>query len=204
MVIVMMKQKRVFLMVLFYLHSANVYSDTWASSYALEASGQYEKAAAVILPELDTASGGELGWLRYGWLNYLQGNYSDSVRAYETALRRNHHSLDARLGMALPLLAQRRYSDTRRYMKQVLDRTPSHYTATIYLLSCDEGQRKWSDMQKRAARLVALYPSETMPWVYLARAENYNNRKAKAQAAYQQVLMRSPEHIEASRYLSKA
>ena len=43
------------------------------------------------------------------WLHYLAGDYNDSQGDYKRALQSNPRSLDAQIGVALPLLSQQRW-----------------------------------------------------------------------------------------------
>ncbi|MDX8389688.1 MAG: tetratricopeptide repeat protein [Mariprofundaceae bacterium] len=178
-------------------------SDVWATSYALEANGQYEKAAALLVPMLDNGQSSEFALIRYGWLHYLQGNYSDAIRSYKRALKRNQRSFDARLGITLPLLAQQRWKEATRYLNQVLDQSPYDYTAHIRLMLCEEGQRKWAALEQHAKRLAAFYPTDATILVYLARAYAWQDNNITAKKAYQRVIVRVPDHVEASRFLSQ-
>jgi len=182
-------------------HAAS--KNVWSSSYALEANGQYEKAAALMVPLLDKANDSELALLRYGWLNYLQGNFSDSIAAYKQALERNQRSFDARLGIALPLMAQQRWSEASRYLKQILIQSPYNYVAHIRLMVCEEGLRKWETLAKHSLSLAAYYPSDASILVYLARAYAWQGKHQLAKNTYQKVLARIPGHLEGTRFLNK-
>jgi tetratricopeptide (TPR) repeat protein len=174
----------------------------WATSYALEANGQYEQAAALMVPEMEHGNAAEFALLRYGWLNYLQGNYNDAIRAYTRAMERNHASIDAKLGIALPLMAQKRWREARRYLNQVLAQSPYNYTAHVRLLVCEEGLRQWDALQHHADNLTAYYPTDATILIYLARAYAWQGKKEKAKAAYQQVLIRNTLNVEASRFIN--
>jgi len=178
--------------------------DIWAKSYTLEAKGSYKEAAAVIEPFLqgggDTA---EYALLRYAWLNYLLRNHNDAIRNYQKALRQNPDSIDAYLGITLPLLAQQRWKESARYARQVLKVSPWNYTAHLRILMSEEGSRNWSLMKKHASELAARYPAYAAPWVYLARAEAWLGDYEAAKRAYIRVLRRIPSHLEANTYLNK-
>jgi tetratricopeptide (TPR) repeat protein len=178
-------------------------SERWTTSYALEANGKYEQAAAVLAPELDHGDSSEFALLRYGWLNYLQGNYNDAIRSYKRALERNQRSFDARLGIALPLMAQKRWREAARYLAYILARSPYDYTAHIRLMVCEEGLRKWETLEKHAREISAYYPSDATVLVYLARAYAWRGKNSQARAAYKRVLVRVPEHLEATRFLKQ-
>jgi len=175
----------------------------WSDSYALEANGKYEKAAALMVPLLNRSSEGELALLRYGWLNYLQANYNDSIGAYKQALEHNQRSFDARLGIVLPLMAQQRWNEAARYLRQILAQSPNHYLANLRLLTCEEGLRKWDTMAKHSLAIAAYYPSDASILVYLARAYAWQGKHLLAKNVYQRVLHRVPGHIEATRFLNK-
>jgi len=184
-----------------FAHAAS--KNIWSSSYALEANGKYEKAAALMVPLLNKGSEGELALLRYGWLNYLQGNFNDSMHAYKQALERNQRSFDARLGIALPLMAQQRWNEASRYLKQVLAQSPYNYLAHIRLMVCEEGLRKWETLAKHSLSLSAYYPSDASILVYMARAYAWQGKHELAKNAYQKVLVRIPGHVEAQRFINR-
>jgi tetratricopeptide (TPR) repeat protein len=139
-------------------------SSVWSDSYALESNGQYEKAAALIAPLMGKGEESELAVLRYGWLNYLQGNHNDAIRAYKRALERNPRSFDARLGVALPLMAQQRWNEAARYLNQVIAQSPYNYPAHVRLMACEEGLRKWETLAAHSMKLAAYYPSDATIW----------------------------------------
>jgi len=178
-------------------------SDIWSSSYALEVNGKYEQAAALLVPELAGGEESEFALLRYGWLNYLQGNFNDSIKTYKRAMEHNPRSFDARLGIVLPLMAQKRWKESIRYLKQVLAQSPIHYTSQIRLMACEEGLKQWQTLAQHAASFSAYYPSDATPLVYLARAYAWQGKKTQAAAAYRRVLVRYPGHLEATRYLKR-
>ncbi|MDX8384276.1 MAG: tetratricopeptide repeat protein [Ghiorsea sp.] len=200
--------KWIMMMVLLLGVSGQVYAqgeaagvEVWRSSYALEIKGEYEKAAAVLLPLMDEGSNQEYARMRYAWLHYMQGNFNDAIRGYKRVLKQNARSIDARLGVSLPLMAQGRWQEASRYVKQVLALSPLHYTAHLRLMVCEEALRHWADLEKHALSLGATYPSDTTFLVYLARAYAWQNKVEDAQATYWRVLARYPEHLEARKYI---
>lgn len=175
----------------------------WSRSYALEANGEYEKAAALMVPVLDRGEESEFALMRYGWLNYLQGNYNDATSAYRQALERNQRSLEARLGIALPLMAQQRWNEAGRYLKQVIAMSPYDYTAHTRFMACEEGLRQWETLEKHATDLMPYYPSDATILVYQARANAWQGKSEVARGIYNRVLTRFPAHVEALRYVNK-
>lgn len=178
-------------------------SAAWANSYTLEAGKRYAEAIAAVdaIPAGDADA--QLTLLRKGWLNYLLGQYNDSVDLYKQAVQQNPKSLDAVLGATLPLLAQQRWQESALYAKQVLEAAPYHYTASLRLLLALEGARDWNAMKKTSEDLAEHYPSDATALVYLARSYAWLGDKNLAKKAYNSVLSRIPGHVEATAYLNK-
>ncbi len=176
----------------------------WEYSRVLEAKGEYKQAAALIQPLIE--AGGdvtEYALLRYAWLNYLLHNQEESLRHYQKALKVNPESIDARLGMTLPLMAMHRWNEVEQNAKQILRRSPWHFIAHQRLMAAEEGQRHWGILKKHASELAARYPSSYVPLVFLARAEIWLGDNTAARQAYVRVLRRMPSHIEANAFINK-
>ncbi len=173
----------------------------WKKSQQLEAKSKYQQAASVI--ESKAASNNEYAVLRYAYLKYLQGEYNDSIRSYKKAIELNSASIDARLGITLPLMAQQRWRQVKSYMLHVLQLSRWNYTAHVRLMLAEEGMRKWTTLEQHAEQLAKVYPGDATVLVYLARANVWQGDDAAAKAAYAKVLIRLPGHIEANNYINK-
>jgi tetratricopeptide (TPR) repeat protein len=171
----------------------------FATSYKLEAEKHYEAAAQSLLPLAET--GHEFATLRLGWLAYLQGNYNSSIAHYSRLLQTAPGSIEARLGLILPLMAQQRWQDAAMQAQIVLRQSPYHHTASLRLLLCQQALKQWAPMEALAASLVAVYPSDADTLALLARARAAQNNPAGAKAAYAQLLERQPANAEALAFL---
>jgi tetratricopeptide (TPR) repeat protein len=184
----------------------NAYSDSvdaWAESYRLEALTHYQEATDMLLPLASKQPGNEFVYLRLGWLNYLRGNHNEAIDRYKKALSINDKSLDATLGLTLPLLAQQRWKEAAKYAQQALDVAPWNYYAHVRLMIAEEGMRQWQTLEKHASEVHMRYPSDATVLVYLARANRWMNNIKDAKNAYEKVLQRIPGHIEALQYLEE-
>lgn len=175
--------------------------DAWIRSYSLEASGQYDEAAKTIEIFLKQIPDNEFAEIRSGWLYYLGGNYSRAIKHYQTALKLNQLSLEARLGLSLPLMAQGRWQEAAIQSNDVISLSKWNYYAHVRLMACEEALKQWRDLVSHAQTVHQRYPSDATVLVYLARAYKQTGNAEKAGQAYEQVLVRVPGHIEASRYL---
>src|SRR5210317_1897875 len=133
--------------------SAGSHADAWSESYKLEAAGNYDKAAQLFDPLLKQEPGNEFARLRRAWLHYLAGDYNDSQRDYKEALQSNPRSLDAQIGLALPLLAQKRWKEAAIIARQALEVAPWNYYAHLRLLAAEEGQRQWQALRDHSDQL---------------------------------------------------
>jgi tetratricopeptide (TPR) repeat protein len=174
---------------------------TWQNSYKLEAAGKYAEALTAIDSVAVNGADAELKSLRRGWLYYLQGNYSEAIREYRYSVERNKQSVDARLGITLPMLAQKRWREAEQNARESLELAPNNYTGLLRLTLALEGQRDWVNMAKTATTLVATYPTDATAYTYLARAYAWQGRRNEAVAAYTAVLSRYPGHLEAKAFI---
>ena len=174
----------------------------WGKSYQLEAAQQYVASLDVLEGLQPSGLDAELLMLRRGWLNYLAGQHSDSISWYKQALHRNPKSMDAVLGLTLPLLAQQRWREAALYARQAQALSPNDYTACLRLIVAEEGLRDWPAMKKHAEILAEHYPSDATALVYLARANVWLGKANDARRIYGYVLSRSPGHLQATAYLN--
>lgn len=175
----------------------------WTESYRLEALTQYESAAKSLEKVIKNNPRHEFAILRHGWLNYLRGAHNESIRDYQKALDINPKSLDARLGLMLPLIAQQRWREVTSHANKVLEVAPWNYYAHVRLMISEEGEKKWDTLAKHARRVGQRYPSDATVLVYLARANDWMKNNNAARQAYEKVLERFPGHVEATQYLNR-
>lgn len=173
----------------------------WQESYMLESAGKYAQASAFMDSVLRESPTHEFALMRHAWLNYLQGKYNDALRDYNHILFVNPQSLEARLGLTLPLMAQQRWREAAIEAHKVIAVSEWDYTAHMRMLVCEEAERKWDELAHHATELALRYPSDASVLVYLARAEAWRGNIRNAKAAYIKVLTRVPAHVEALAYL---
>jgi tetratricopeptide (TPR) repeat protein len=175
----------------------------WQNSYTLEAAGKYAEALSALDAVPANGLDAELKLLRRGWLFYYAGKFDESLREYRLAIERNPKSMDARLGICLPLLAAKRWREAEQAARTALDLVPNNYTGLVRLAAAQEGMQDWPAMLKTSNMLVSLYPSDTVGHVYLARTNAWLGRRTEAVAAYTAVLTRYPSSSEARTYIDK-
>jgi len=140
--------------------TARAQDSVWQNSYQFESSGKYTEAIYAMEAVPANGPDAELKLLRRGWLFYLCGQYDQSIREYRLAIERNSHSIDARLGVALSLLASKRWREADQAARTVLDKAPHNYTALVRQAMAQEGLQDWPALTKTAQTLVADFPSD--------------------------------------------
>ena len=173
----------------------------WTKSYELEAQKKYREAAELIEPFINTGIKSEFAMLRIAWLSYLSQNYNESIKQYQDALAFNANSIDARLGLMLPLMAQSRWREASFHGEQILAIAPWQYYAHIRLMACEAAQSQWDKLNKHAATFSERFPTDTDSLIFLARANIKLNNTEIVKSTYRKVLERYPNNIEALQYL---
>lgn len=173
----------------------------WEISYNLEHQKKYAEAASAIKPILDKSPQNEFALIRMGWLAYLQAKYNVSEDYYHKALDMNTDSIDARLGLTLPLMAQLRWKEAAIYANQVISMSAWGYVAHIRLMACESGLMQWETLENHASEFIKRYPSDVSGFLYLARAQAMLGKKEKAIQNYKETLERVPTNAEAIKYL---
>jgi tetratricopeptide (TPR) repeat protein len=174
----------------------------WADSYRHEAAGSYAAAVGPLAPILAAEPDNEFARLRVAWLEYLDGDYNASIRDYQRAMKLNAESLDAQLGLTLPLLAQQRWREAAASAQAVLKVAPWNYYAHVRLMVAEEGQRQWQTLARHARAVADRYPTDATLLVYLARAEARQGNIETARTAYADVIERVPGHAEAMDFIA--
>ena len=171
----------------------------WKQSQRLEEKGDYEQAASVI--EHAAKTDNEYAVLRYAYLKYKQGKYNDSIKYYNKAIKLNAKSLDAKLGITLPYIAQGRWRQVKVYTRQVLTKSDWDYTAHERLMMAEDGDKKWHSLGRHSGKLTTIYPTDATTLAYHGRAKARLGNTDIARAEYKKVLMREPDRAEANEYL---
>ena len=178
---------------------AQAQNEAFSASYRFEARKQYAAAAQPLKPLAD--AGNEFASMRIAWLAHLQGKHELAERGYREIVERKPNVIDARLGLMLTLMAQKRWQDAIAQGEVVLSQSAWDYVAHTRLLICEEALGQWEQVELHAKALSEAFPSDATAFLHLARARNKKGDEAAAKEAYLAVLQRAPTNTEANTYL---
>lgn len=158
------------------------------SSFAYEATGDYDRALNDTLQILRQAPDHYLGNLRAGWLYYLKGRYADATKRYGKAQALAPKAMEPKLGAMLPLMAAKRWAEAERLGRAVLKRAPHNYTAASRLAFIAFSLGRYKEAEQRYRAVLEDFPSDTemmlgLGWTYVRQG-----RAAEARTMFQRVL----------------
>ena len=169
-------------------------------SYRLEKEGKYEDALTVVKAVYSEDSY-EIN-LRLGWLAYLSGKFTESIAYYNNAVAKLPLSVEARLGLVLPLSAMGNWNQIINHYNKILEVDPKN-TLVNYRLGVIYYERKQYDKSESyLKKVVNLYPFDHDSLLMLAwvkyRQGNFNH----ARILFNKVLMSNPADTSAKEGLA--
>jgi tetratricopeptide (TPR) repeat protein len=179
-------------------------AQVWKQSYAAEASGQFQ-AAVDALGELPSPQReGYLANFRRGWLMYRANQHAESVAAYKIAAKTEPESIEARLGLLLPLMALKRWDDVVALAEDILKRDPENYLALQRLAFAKFSSEHFPEAELVYRRLVEHYPSDVEMRAALGWVAYRMGKQKEAATLFKQVLELSSDHVSATAGLRAA
>ncbi len=180
--------------------------DTWIAtayhrSLANEGLQKYDEAIRALEPVREAYPEGYTVNLRLGWLHYLAGHHANAISHYRKAIAVVPGNLEARLGLLLPLLAQKRYAEAEQVAGQVLRSDFYNYYGNLRLILALRGQGKHEAARKVAQRMLALYPADVALLQQLALSEAALGRKTEAARLFRSIYTLDPDNPVARDYL---
>ena len=173
----------------------------YATSYGYEKIQDYDNAIKVLADVLYTDSRGYFVNLRLGWLNYMKGQYADARVHYQLAIKASSGSIEARLGLMLPLLAQTRYADVEVKAREIIAVDPGNYYANLRLAYVLRLQAKPTQALAVLSPMVGRYPSDTSLLLETGLNRVALKQTESARKIFNAVLLHEPENVTAKTQL---
>jgi Flp pilus assembly protein TadD len=174
----------------------------YRASYQLEAKGDAAGALATMT-EIRAATGASyFVVVRTAWLEYLAGSFGPSVASYREAARLEPKAVEPKLGLTLPLLAQKRWRDLERACRDVLALDAGNAVARARLAHAQYSAGNYPDAATVYRRLAAEYPADLNHKTGLGWALLRMGRRAEARRLFEAVLAVSPDNPNAKQGLT--
>ena len=173
----------------------------YQASYDLEAAYDYKGALSNVTALLASGQDDYVVHLRHGWLLYLNGNYPDAVEAYRSAVQRQPGAAEAYAGLALPLMAVRRWKDAENACRKILELAPGNYTGMSRLAYVLYSSGRYAEASEQYGQVVKLYPSDVEMRTGLGWALLKQGQTDAARASFREVLRTAPSHVSAQQGL---
>jgi tetratricopeptide (TPR) repeat protein len=156
----------------------------FSKSYSFEYESSYGKAISALTEA--NADNYQVN-LRLGWLHYLNKDYMKSEKYYRKAIQFEPQSIEARFGVALPLVAIGNYNHVTDVYREILKIDPNNSIATYRLGLILYNNRDYENAGKQAAKVIRMYPFD------------YDSN-----LLYGKVLIAQKKNNEARKFLDKA
>ena len=177
--------------------------EAYQRSYIYEKSGDYTDAIKALMPVYKSYPNGYTVNLRLGWLYYLAGRYADSEYHYKKALQAIPTSVEAVLGLMLPLMAQDRWSQVESLAYRILKTDYYNYYGNLRLSIALRHEKKFTMAEAVDRKMLTLYPTDINFLNELALSLLGEGKKLYAKTIFENVLILDPENVVAKEYLEK-
>ena len=167
----------------------------FVKSYELEGQGEYTRAVAALKAAYDPEMY-ELN-LRLGWLNYMAGNFTESSGFYRTAISLKPLSVEARLGLVLPVSSLGNWDEVLGIYQDILEIDPKNSTVNYRLGSLYYYREEYKKAEQHLETVVNLYPFDYDSLLMLAWTKLQMGKNSEAQLLFQKVLLYAPEDSSA-------
>jgi tetratricopeptide (TPR) repeat protein len=169
--------------------------DAFQKSYIEEAKKEYLKAANLLKAVYDEKSY-EIN-LRLGWLNYLEGNHSESKMFYTRAISLMPYSVEAKLGLVYPLAALGNMNEVIVQYEKILEIVPN-YSIVLYrlgLIYYEKGE--YEAAMKYFDKVVNMWPFDYDGLTMLGWTNFKLNNAREARVLFQKALLHTPDGTSA-------
>jgi tetratricopeptide (TPR) repeat protein len=122
------------------------------------------------------------------------------MRHYITAIKTAPDSIEARLGLLLPQLAQERYSQAEQTAYQIINKDYANYYANLRLIIILRKQEKSDLALGIAKKMLVYYPSDSLFLEQLGLAYANQGDQAKATLIFSELLILDPENASAKKF----
>jgi tetratricopeptide (TPR) repeat protein len=173
-------------------------------SYAAEASGDATRALHWMAEAEKQGETGYVLQLRRGWLLHLARLHAESARAYALAIEAEPGSVEPRLGVMLPLMAQRRWKEAERHGLDALALAPGDLAVLGRVALVQYLAGLFDSAEASYRRALTSHPGSVELRVGLAWSLLKQRRVGSARAEFEKVLRVAPDNASAREGLAQS
>ncbi len=174
--------------------------EAFSESYALEAVGNFAKGIEEIESIYDENSY-EIN-LRLGWLYYNLGNYFESKNKYQKAVELMPYSIEAKLGLVLPVSAMGNWNDVIKTYEKVLEIDPQNTLVNYRMGAIHYERKEYEKALSYCEKTVNLYPFDYDSVVLLGWINYQMGNLREAKVLFQKSMLIKPSNQSAEYGLS--
>ncbi len=167
-------------------------------SYDEEAKGNYPEAILIMMQAERAGDSGYLFHLRMGWLQYLAGKFPESIQSYRKAILLNKDSIEAKLGLMLPLMASGKWIDAEKVAKEILAIDKQSYLANSRLAYIYYQLKLYKEAESYYRKVLFYYPGDIEMQAGLAWSLLKQDKKGPAEKVFDEILRYVPNHVSAN------
>lgn len=169
--------------------------EAFSESYKLEAQGDF-KLAADEIKVLYKEESYEIN-LRLGWLNYMAGNFNESIAFYKKAMELMPYADETKFGYIFPLSALGRWDEVIEMYNKILENSPHNTKAMYYLGTIYYNRLRYDKALSQFKQIVDLYPFDYDGLLMYAWTNLKLGNKKEAKDLFQKVLLNKPNDASA-------
>jgi tetratricopeptide (TPR) repeat protein len=152
-----------------------------------ENDGKYDQAISSLTKIYTENKEDHLINIRLGWLYYQKKDYAKSKEYYKNSIRLNTSSIEAKLGLTLPLSALNEWDEIKKLYLEIINTDSKNYTANLRLGQIYLANADYSNAKKYLEVAYKLYTSSYEPnlslgWTYYYLGDLTNAKKLLTQA----------------------
>jgi len=160
-------------------------------SYFHETAGEYAKAVESLKQVYDENN--YYVNLRLGWLNYMGGAFTESAAFYQKAIRLMPLSIEARLGLVLPLSALGNWEQVIAQYSEILKYDPGNSTANYRLGAIYYNRSEYQKAYKHLETVVNHYPFDYDALILFAWNNLKMGKLQEAKVLFNNALLYKPD-----------
>lgn len=169
----------------------NLLMEAFKESYHLEANGEY--ADAIKKLKAQYAEDSYAINLRLGWLNYSNGNFTESSAYYKRAIGISPYAIEARFGYVYPLSALGNWGIVKNQYEKILEIDPNNTLASYRLGMIYYSSEDYAVALKYFEKVVNLYPFDYDGTIMYAWTQLKLGKLREAEVLFRKALLIRPD-----------